>query len=341
MKYEAKEVAIVVLNWNGKHLIEQYAPEWIAHTPPNAELIIVDNGSQDDSLAYIQHNFPDIRLIAFGQNYGFAEGYNRALTLLDHPFVVLLNSDAIPTANWLTTPISLLKAQADIVAVQPKIKSLRNPEYFEYAGASGGYVDCLGYPYCRGRIMDTVERDTGQYDATTDIMWASGAALIIRRAEYLAVGGLDAAFFAHQEEIDLSWRLRARGWRIVSAPESVVYHLGGATLSVESPGKTYLNFRNNILMLYKNLPKLRLLVTLLLRLVLDMLAALRFAFALRGGNAWAVVRAWCSAIALMPQCRAQRAENLRQATIPPSRILTPLSIIYRYYLRRQRRWSEL
>lgn len=327
-------VAVVVLNWNGRHLLELFAPHWVAHTPVGVEMIVADNGSSDDSVAYLRNAFPSIRIIEFGENWGFAEGYNRVLAQLTHDIVVLLNSDAAPTLGWLDEPLKILASDKHIVAIQPKIRSWRQPQLFEYAGAAGGYLDPLGYPYCRGRILSTVETDLGQYDTQVDITWASGAALIIRRETYLEVGGLDNRFFAHQEEIDLCWRLRARGWRIVCEPSSIVYHLGGATLEMEHPHKTYLNFRNNLLMLYKNLPSLRLVLTLALRLPLDSLALGQMLLKGRWQHAGSVIRAWRDAIKLMPSYRYARRTNLRHTTTAPHRILRTKPILWLALCRR-------
>lgn len=334
--------AVVVLNWNGRALLEEFAPQWVATTPPDAELIVVDNGSTDDSVSYLRTHHPEIRLITFETNYGFAEGYNRAIASLPHPVIVLLNSDATPRAtDWLTHPLAMLDAHPEIAAIAPKLRSYRTPEVFEYAGAAGGFVDALGYPYCRGRLFESVETDEGQYDTPLDIMWATGAALIIRRDIYLAVGGLDARFFAHQEEIDLAWRIHARGYRIVCDPASVVYHLGGASLEMNSPRKAYLNWRNNLLMLYKNLPTPRLLPTLALRLPLDLMASLIFVLSGRWRLGRAVLAAWGDFLRLRGSFAPDRATNLTNARTPASRILSPISLLFHYHLLRHRRWSDL
>ena len=249
-----KKVAVVILNWNGEALLEQFLPSVIAHTPPEqADVIVADNGSTDGSIPMLRAKFPDVRLIQFSRNYGFAEGYNRAMAETEADYVVLLNSDVEVTPGWLDEPIDMLDANERMAAVQPKILAYADRQRFEYAGAAGGWIDSYGYPFCRGRILHITETDTGQYDTPTDIFWASGACAVMRRSAYLHVGGLDAAFFAHQEEIDLCWRLKARGYRICYAPHSTVYHVGGATLHAENPRKTFLNFHNNLLMIYKNM----------------------------------------------------------------------------------------
>lgn len=336
-----QSIAVVVLNWNGRALLEEFAPHWLVHTPEYAELVIVDNGSTDDSVAYLRAHYPQVRLITFDTNYGFAEGYNRAIAMLDHPIVVLLNSDAAPTAGWLEEPLALLELHPEVAAVQPKIRSYREPHLFEYAGAAGGYVDALGYPYCRGRILDTIEVDRGQYDSSVDVMWATGACLIIRRAVYLEAGGLDARFFAHQEEIDLCWRVRELGWRIITASTAVVYHLGGGSLDALNPRKTYLNFRNNLLMLYKHLPRTRLIWTLALRLGLDLLAALSFVAQGRWAAARAVVRAWYDAGAMRHSFAPDRRHNLASTHTPVVHILSARSILLDYMLRGRRTFDRL
>lgn len=336
-----KSVGVLVLNWNGQKLLEQFIANWIALTPSYAELVIVDNGSTDGSLSYLAEHHPEVKCLALGANYGFAEGYNRAIATLDYPIAVLLNSDVALHRDWLDEPMQLLKEYSDVVAIQPKIRAYHMPESFEYAGAAGGYLDALGYPYCAGRIFDSIELDHGQYDSPRSLMWASGACLIVRRADYLAVGGLDAGFFAHQEEIDLCWRLRARGGKILLAPQSLVYHVGGASLNASSPKKTYLNFRNNLLMLYKNMPTLALMRTLTLRLVLDLVAMLRYLLARQWGHAGAILRAWCSAVVMAPSYKKARQENLRLSRTPNKAILSPTSIVWQYYVLGRTKYSEL
>ena len=230
------EVAVLVLNWNGRSLLETFLPSWVQHTPAGADLIIVDNGSTDDSVAFVREHYPEVRLHLFTENHGFAAGYNKAIAELDYKTVVLLNSDVELSRGWLDEPLRLLDSDPTIAAVQPTIRAQRDPKSFEYAGAAGGFIDSLGYPFCRGRLFGTLEEDHGQYANPTDLFWASGACLIIRRDVYLEVGGLDTVFFAHQEEIDLCWRLNARGHRIAFAPTSVVYHVGGARCPEEIRG---------------------------------------------------------------------------------------------------------
>lgn len=280
-----------------------------------AEVCVADNGSTDDSVPMLHREFPSVRVVELGQNYGFAEGYNRALQQVEADGVVLLNSDVEVTSHWLRPLVSYMEEHPEVAACQPKLRSWYRKSHFEYAGAAGGYIDRFGYPFCRGRLMGVVETDEGQYDTVVPIFWATGAALFIRKADYEAVGGLDARFFAHMEEIDLCWRLRARGRGVVCVPQSVVYHVGGATLKKENPHKTFLNFRNNLLMLYKNLPASELTSVMRLRTWLDGLAA--FSFLLKGqwANARAVVRARREYRRLRPSYREVRAENLRHTVV--------------------------
>lgn len=316
-------------------------PSWVEHTPEFAELIIVDNGSTDDSVAYLTEHYPNVRRIDFAENYGFALGYNKAIEMTECDVAVLLNSDVALTAGWLDEPVQILRERADVVAVQPKLRAYKSPSSFEYAGAAGGYLDRFGYPFCRGRIFDIVEEDEGQYDEPVDdLLWASGACLIIRRAEYLDVGGLDSRFFAHQEEIDLCWRLCARGWRIALSPKSVVYHVGGASLDASHPRKTYLNFRNNLLMLYKNLPKRQLNRILMWRIPLDAVAVLAFVLTMKWRHAWAVCRAHWDYHRLRRTFAADRSSNL-SATVATPVGIKPYSLLAQYYLHRKRRYQDL
>lgn len=338
---DTKKMAVVVLNWNGLALLEQFLGNWEALTPDYAELIIVDNGSTDGSLDYVARTFPHVRCIAFTENYGFAEGYNRAIGMLQHDYIVLLNSDAALSEYSLDEPLKLLEGDNSVVAVQPKLRAFKAPQSFEYAGAAGGYVDALGYPYCAGRVFDAVEVDSNQYDEVRPLMWATGACLIVRRSAYLDAGGLDAEFFAHQEEIDLCWRMRARGGKILLAPSSIVYHVGGASLDAANPKKTYLNFRNNLLMLYKNLPALRLGITLFLRLFLDLIVLLRYVLGGQRQHAKAIAQAWKDALCRFSSFREKRCQNLKLAVVPASQILSPLSIVWHYFVLGHKKYSDL
>lgn len=272
-----KKVSVIILNWNGAGLLRRYLPEVIAHTSADtADVIVADNGSTDDSLSLLGEEFPSVRVWPLGGNYGYAGGYNRALAMAETPYCVLLNSDAAPAEGWLGPLLAYAEKHPETAALQPKLLSDRDRKMFEYAGAAGGYLDCLGYPYCRGRIFDVVEQDCGQYDMIAPVMWATGACLWIRTEAFRQAGGLDERFFAHMEEIDLCWRLRRLGYTLACVPQSVVYHLGGASLAMGHPKKTYLNFRNSLLMLWKNLPDTRREGFIFRRKCLDALAACNF-----------------------------------------------------------------
>ncbi len=272
-----KKVAVVILNWNGAELLRRFLPSVCAHTSLElADIIVADNGSSDNSVEILQQEFPQVKTIIFPTNYGFAEGYNRALESLEHEYIVLLNSDVETTPHWLEPLVDFAENHPDVAACQPKLRDWREREKFEYAGAAGGFIDRYGFPFCRGRIFGTLETDRGQYDTPLDIFWASGAALFVRAEVYRKVGGLDPLFFAHMEEIDLCWRIHLAGYRIAAVPQSAVYHLGGASLDASNPRKTYLNFRNNLLLLHKNLPKRDGRKLLFIRRLYDTLALVRF-----------------------------------------------------------------
>ena len=336
------KVAVVILNWNGCQMLRQFLPSVVAHSEADGGVVYVaDNGSTDDSVEMLCQEFPMVRQILMDENYGFAEGYNRAIAELNEPYVVLLNSDVEVTSHWLQPLIAYMDAHPEVAACQPKLLSYNEPDKFEYAGAAGGFIDCYGYPFCRGRLMQQVELDKGQYDEPAEIFWASGAALFIRRNDYEAVGGLDPRFFAHMEEIDLCWRLKARGRGIVCLPESVVFHVGGATLKRENPNKTYLNFRNNLIMLYKNLPERELGHVMRVRFLLDHVAA--FTFLLKGQwqNALAVRHARKEYHRQRPYFRASRMDNQRKAKQPRPQGKVKFSLLIQYYLLFRKRYSQL
>ena len=271
-------------------MLRTYLPSVVAHTAlPECEVIVADNGSTDNSLEVMKQEFPSVRTIVLDCNYGFAEGYNRAIAQVSSEYVVLLNSDVEVTEGWLSPLLDYLDAHPETAAVQPKIRSWRKREYFEHAGAAGGYLSWLGYPYCRGRRFGRVEQDHGQYDTVAEIDWTTGAAMCVRREVYVSCGGLDAAFFAHMEEIDLCWRMRNKGWKLACVPQSTVFHLGGGALSYDNPRKTFLNFRNNLLMIYKNRPFPW--VVLSIRFFLDYAAAAMYLLTGKKGSAKAVLDA--------------------------------------------------
>ena len=274
-----KKVAVVILNFNGSRFLKQFLPGVIASCNPElAEVIVADNASIDDSVAMMKDCFPDVRLIENGSNGGFATGYNLALKQIEAQYYVLLNSDIEVASGWIEPVVELMDANPNIAACQPKILSYYHQEQFEYAGASGGFIDKYGYPFCRGRIFQNLESDEGQYDDPKEVFWATGACMFVRADLYHKVGGLDDSFFAHMEEIDLCWRLKNIGYQVFCCPQSKVYHIGGGTLPKNSPRKTYLNFRNNLSLLVKNLPKKRVHRTIFYRIFLDWVAAFKFLF---------------------------------------------------------------
>jgi GT2 family glycosyltransferase len=273
------KVAVVILNYNGKKFLEEFLPNVIANCDPTlAEVIVADNASTDDSVEFMRKRFPCIRLIENGSNGGFATGYNLALRQIEAEYYVLLNSDIEVAPNWIEPIIAMMDADPLIAACQPKIRSYYHPEEFEYAGACGGFIDKYGYPFCRGRVFQHLEEDKGQYDTPMEVFWATGACMFVRADLYHQIGGLDDSFFAHMEEIDLCWRLKNAGYKVFCCPQSVVYHIGGGTLPKNSPRKTYLNFRNNLSVLVKNLPKNRVKRIILYRIFLDWVAAFKFLF---------------------------------------------------------------
>ena len=337
-----KKVSVVILNWNGVGMLQKFLPGVIKYSQgEGVEVCVADNGSTDESVVWLQTYCPDVRLIVLGKNYGFADGYNMALQQVEAEYVVLLNSDVEVTPHWLDPLMEYMDAHPEVAACQPKIRSERNKALFEYAGASGGYLDKYGYPFCRGRIFDVVEEDKGQYDTIQSIFWATGAALFIRLKDYRAAGGLDGRFFAHMEEIDLCWRLRSRGRGIVCIPQSTVYHVGAATLKKENPRKTFLNFRNNLLMLYKNLPEKELKRVMFIREVLDGVAALVFLLKGEKEAARAVLQARKEFKRIRPDFETSRAENMEKAVsaVIPERV--DYSILWKYHAGRKKVFSSL
>ena len=339
-------ISIVILNYNGAAMLRRFLPSVLAHSG-EAEVIVADNASTDFSRDVLRDEFPAVRTILLDRNYGFAEGYNQALRQVEADVFVLLNSDVEVTPGWLTPLIAYLEAHSECAALQPKIRQWAEPadsavrQRFEYAGASGGYLDRYGYPYCRGRVFGTLEDDHGQYDTPVPVLWATGAALVIRAADWRESGGLDGRFFAHQEEIDLCWRLRARGRSVVCCPQSVVYHVGGGTLPTGSPRKNYLNFRNNLLLLYKNLPERDLRPVLRLRRWLDLVAALKELLTGHWQNFRAIRRARRDFRKLRPEYEAVRADNLRRATTDLIPERTAFSLLWQYYFRRRTTYDRL
>ena len=285
-----KKIAVVVLNWNGAKLLEQFLPSIIQYSD-EAKIYIADNASTDTSIAVIKEQFPSVTIIQNDGNYGFAKGYNVALQQVQEEYYALVNSDVEVTENWLAPMLSIFETEPNVGIIQPKILDYKNKAYFEYAGAAGGFIDQFGYPYCRGRIFETIEKDNGQYNDELEIFWASGACFFIRKEVYQKLNGFDGDFFAHQEEIDLCWRAFNLGYKAKYTSQSVVYHVGGATLNNSNPKKTFLNFRNSLLMLTKNLPENKLVPILFARLLLDGLAGIQFIFKGKFIHCWAILKA--------------------------------------------------
>ena len=334
--------AVVILNWNGEKFLNQFLPVLLRNTQlPGVDIYVADNASTDNSLSLIEEQFPTVKTLLLDKNYGFAGGYNKALAQINADYFVLLNSDVEVTENWLQPLLNYMNENADVAACQPKIKSFYNRDYFEHAGASGGFIDYLGFPFCRGRVVGTAEMDRGQYDTVIDVFWATGACLLIRSELYNQVGGLDDEFFAHMEEIDLCWRLRSRGFRIVCIPQSTVFHVGGGTLQVEHPHKTYLNFRNNLLMLYKNLPQKSLTNIMRWRMLFDYAAAFQLFVTGKPQNAKSVLEARKDFKKMLPGFVDKRIENLSSATRTDFPEMLRKSIVIEYYLKGNKTYSKL
>ena len=333
-----KKVAVVILNYNGKKFLEQFLPNVIENTDAAlADIVVADNASTDDSVALMKERFPDIRLILNDFNGGFATGYNVALRQIEAEYYVLLNSDIEVTPHWIEPVIELMDADRDIAACQPKILSYYEKEKFEYAGASGGFIDKYGYPFCRGRVFQHLEEDHGQYDEACEVFWATGACLFVRADLYLKHGGLDDSFFAHMEEIDFCWRMKNLGYKIYCCPQSKIYHIGGGTLPKSSARKTYLNFRNNISLLYKNLPLNRVFWVIAYRILLDWVAAVKFLFGASLADFWAVIRAHFAFYRRIPSLRKKRGEILiRQVGQMYQR-----NIVFENFLRGKKTFVEL
>lgn len=303
------KLAIAILNWNGKDWLEKFLPTVILHSQDSAEIFVIDNGSTDHSVKFISEHFPKVEVIKNQENLGFAGGYNEGLKSVKADIYCLLNSDVEVTENWLKPILEAFKTNEDIAAIQPKILDFNKREYFEFAGAAGGMMDNLGYPYCRGRVFENIEKDSGQYNDETEIFWASGCAMFIRSKDFWEQNGFDERFFAHQEEIDLCWRLRNSGKIIWYTSKSVVYHVGGGTLNKQNPEKTYLNFRNNLAMLLKNLPFPKLLWLIFFRLSLDGVAGIYLGFKEGFPHTWAVVRSHVSFYLQLPGTLKRRQKH--------------------------------
>ena len=331
----AKRVAVIILNWNGEKLLREFLPSVVKNTNTDlGRVVVVDNHSTDGSWICLEQEFPDVERVLFEDNFGFAGGYNRAIEMIEAEYVVLLNSDVEVAPGWLEPLVAVLDRDERVAAGQPKILAYRDKKKFEYAGAAGGYIDYLGFPFCRGRVMDTTEQDDGQYDDEVDVFWATGASLCIRRDVYRATGGLDEAFFAHMEEIDLCWRLKNGGYTLKVVPSSVVYHLGGGALPMNHPKKLFLNYRNNLLMLHKNLCAKQRKKIFFARVLLDTMAGGLFLLKGQWSNTRSVIRAY------------KAFREMRKAyPVPESSMslsgIYPRSIVLDYFLRGKKKFSDL
>lgn len=331
-----KSFAVAILNWNGLPLLQKYLPSVLAHSQDLGQVYVIDNASEDGSVAWLKQQHPEVGCISLAENKGYAGGYNRGLQGLEEEYLILINSDIETSPGWLQPLAARLSAHPRLGALQPKILDLKDRQRFEYAGAAGGFIDALGYPYCRGRLFDQLEEDRGQYDQYRELFWASGACLVVRRSAFWEVGGLDEKLFAHMEEIDLCWRLQLADYRVACEPASRVYHLGGATLAVQSPRKTYLNFRNNLIILFLNLPQAQAFAVIMLRLVLDGLAALQMLMQGRPRHLLAVLEAHFAFYGRLHLLFLQK----RKRSVRPWSQLQGVyrgSIVWDYFVRKRRK----
>ena len=343
MENTLPSVAVVILNWNGQKLLEEFLPSVIKTSYSNSTVYVADNGSSDDSIDYTKKNYPSVQIVALDKNYGFAEGYNRALQEIEAQYFVLLNSDVAVAPDWLDDLVDAAEKDPQIGALQPKILAQKQPTHFEYAGAGGGFWDKWGYPLCRGRILHVLEEDQGQYNDVCDIGWAGGCALFIRKQLYHDIGGLDPDFFAHFEEIDLCWRVWRSGHRVKVIPSSVVYHVGGATLGAASPRKTFLNFRNSLVFLLKNKPMPGLANALFIRLYMDGIAGLVFLLRGQPEHVLAIIKAHWSFFFRFPFWLKKRREvkelmSQYSALSPPE---YSKSMVWQFYGNKRKKYSEL
>ncbi len=335
------KAAVIILNWNGRSFLEQFLPAVVQHNPSWSEVIVADNASADDSVEWVKKNFPGVRIVRNAVNGGFAKGYNDALREVDAEYFVLLNSDVEVTPGWMEPVIALMDSDVSVAACQPKIRSWHDRDKFEYAGAAGGFIDKWGFPFCRGRIFDSYETDSGQYDDSREVFWATGAALFVRATAWKEAGGLDEDFFAHMEEIDLCWRLRNRGWKVMYCGQSVVFHVGGGTLSKQSPKKTFLNFRNNLVLLLKNHAPGWLLVKIFLRMVIDGIASVRFVLAGDFAHGWAVQHAHFSFYGRLGKTIRKRKQLKKEITRYATSCIYEKNIVAEYFLRGKKKFSDL
>ena len=333
-------VAVVILNWNGIKHLGEFLPSVLASTWPGLKVIVGDNGSTDSSVEFLRQNFPAVQIIQNDQNYGFTGGYNRVLQNVDADYFILLNSDVEVPSGWIEPVIALMESDPLIAAAAPKIKAFTQKDHFEHAGAAGGYIDRFGYPFCRGRMFYQIEQDENQYQQSGEVFWASGAAMFVKKECWVAAGGFDDRFFAHMEEIDLCWRLKNMGYRIMYCAESEVYHVGGGTLNTENPFKTYLNFRNNLLLLKNNLSFWRALFTISIRIWMDLLAIIRFLNEGKRRDAWAVSRAHQNFVRHIFKKGMTKIPNKR-SNLPTLKGMYRRSIVWDFFVKKKSRFTEL
>jgi len=336
-----KKIAIAILNWNGKEFINQFLQVVIDNSiGSDVEIVVIDNASTDGSVRFIEENYPQVRTIVLNKNYGFADGYNIGLKQINAEYFILLNSDIEVTPNWIKPVISYMDTHPHVAAAMPKIKSYHSRNFFEYAGASGGFIDKFGYPFCRGRVISHIEEDKGQYDSIIDIFWASGACLFVRASTFIEAGKFDGDFFAHMEEIDLCWRLKRLGYSIVSIPESVVYHVGGGTLPVNTPFKVYLNHRNNLYLLQKNLPGESLFIVLFFRLIMDGLSALMYLSKLNLRFFISVIKAHLYFYKNIKSTQRKRKAFMKLQKVSDVGQIYQHGIVYNYFIRKWRTFDK-
>lgn len=334
------KIAIVILNWNGETLLRQFLPSVVKYSKDEGNLVVIaDNGSSDNSIAYVKASFPDVKCILFDKNYGFTGGYNKALQQIDAEYFVLLNSDVEVSENWIEPIVKMMDSDKEIAAAMPKILSFHNKTQFEYAGASGGYIDKFGYPFCRGRIISKTEEDKSQYDTVKDVFWASGAAMFVRADLYKKFGGLDEDFFAHMEEIDLCWRFKNAGYRIIINPESKVFHVGGGTLSNNNPNKIFLNHRNNLFLLLKNLPKHKIIPIIFIRLILDGFSGTVYLLTFKFNFFFAVLKAHFSFYSQIKKMIKKRSNQ--DIKVSNHKEIYQKSIVFSYFFKKKDTFDKL
>lgn len=334
------ECCLAILNYNGSRHLQEFLPSLLQTNYPSLRVVVIDNASTDDSVAWLRQHHPQVEVVQLNQNYGYAGGYNEGLKAIQTEFLVLVNSDVAVDSNWLKPLMEEFLEHPDIAAIQPKILDHKKRDHFEYAGAAGGFIDRYGYPFCRGRLFETLEKDSGQYNESCEVFWVSGACMAIRKSAFMQAGGFDSGFFAHMEEIDLCWRLHLLGYRLTYQPESVVYHLGGGTLNYGSSRKVFLNFRNSLWMLAKNLPASEAIPKIFTRLVLDGVTGARFITQGNLSGCWAIIQAHFAFYAKIGQVMKHRkAWSLKSFRSIPG--VWKGSVVWAYFGRKKTRFSKL